>query len=100
MYACRFNSVNWFFRHWIFLGFTGSPRDFFGSRLLAPFDHPRHLKSRVLPLGPPPSPLGGILVFRGLVTLSVTSSRPRPGVLQILKGTRGRNIRKVMGAGP
>ena len=35
----------------IFLGFAGSPRDFFGSWLLAPFDHPRHLKSRVPPLG-------------------------------------------------
>ena len=33
----------------IFLGFAGSPRDFFGSWLLAPFDHPRHLKSRVPP---------------------------------------------------
>ena len=36
----------------IFLGFAGSPRDFFVSWLLAPFDHPRHLKSRV-PLPPP-----------------------------------------------
>ena len=35
----------------IFLVFGGSPRDFFGSWLLAPFDHPRHLKSRVPPLG-------------------------------------------------
>ena len=35
----------------IFWGFAGSPRDFFGSWLLAPFDHPRHLKSRVPPLG-------------------------------------------------
>ena len=34
----------------IFLGFAGSPRDFFGSWLLAPFDHSRHLKSRVPPL--------------------------------------------------
>ena len=34
----------------IFLGFAGSPRDFFGSWLLAPFDHPC-LKSQVLPLG-------------------------------------------------
>ena len=38
----------------IFLGFAGSPRDFFVSWLLAPFDHPRHLKSRVPP--PPPTP--------------------------------------------
>ena len=29
----------------IFWGFAGSPRDFFGSRLLAPFDHPHHLRS-------------------------------------------------------
>ena len=35
----------------IFLGFAGSPRDFFGSCVLAPFDHPRHLKFRVPPLG-------------------------------------------------
>ena len=35
----------------IFLGFAGSPSDFFGSWLLAPFDHPRHLKSRVPPWG-------------------------------------------------
>ena len=35
------------FGPWIFLGFAGSPKDFFGSWLLAPFDHPRHLKSRV-----------------------------------------------------
>ena len=35
----------------IFLGFAGSPRDFLGSWLLAPFDHPRHLKCRVPPLG-------------------------------------------------
>ena len=35
----------------VFWGFAGSPRDFFGSWLLAPFDHPRHLKSRVPPLG-------------------------------------------------
>jgi len=35
-----------------FLGFARSPRDFFGSWLLAPFDHPCHLKSRV----PPPPP--------------------------------------------
>ena len=35
----------------IFLGFAGSPTGFFGSWLLAPFDHPRHLKSRVPPLG-------------------------------------------------
>ena len=27
----RFNSVNWLYRHWIFWGFAGSPRDFFGS---------------------------------------------------------------------
>ena len=27
----RFNSVNWLYRHWIFLGFAESPRDFFGS---------------------------------------------------------------------
>ena len=32
-----------------FLGFAGSPRDFFGSWLSAPFDHPRHLKSQVPP---------------------------------------------------
>ena len=38
----------------IFLGFTGSWKDFFGSWLLAPFDHPHHLKSRV----PPPPPPG------------------------------------------
>ena len=31
----------------IFWGFAGGPRDFFGSWLFAPFDHPRHLKSRV-----------------------------------------------------
>ena len=37
----------------IFWGFAGSPREFFGSWLLAPFDHPRHLKSWV-----PPPPLG------------------------------------------
>ena len=41
----------------IFLGFAGSPRDFFGSWLLAPFDHPRHLKSQVPP-PPPPWDLG------------------------------------------
>ena len=35
----------------IFGGFPGSPRDFFGSCRLAPFDHPRHLKSLVPPLG-------------------------------------------------
>ena len=35
----------------IFLGFAGSPRDFLGSWLLAPFNHPRHLKSQVPPLG-------------------------------------------------
>ena len=35
----------------IFGGFAESPRDFIGSRLLAPFDHARHLKSRVPPLG-------------------------------------------------
>ena len=34
-----------------FLGFAGSPRDFFGSWLLAPFDRPRHSKSREPPLG-------------------------------------------------
>ena len=33
----------------IFLGFAGSPRDIFGSWLLASFDHPRHLQSRVPP---------------------------------------------------
>ena len=33
----------------IFWGFAGSPRDFIGSWLLAPFDHARHLKSRVPP---------------------------------------------------
>ena len=31
----------------IFLGFVGSPQDFFGFRLLPQFDHPHHLKSRV-----------------------------------------------------
>ena len=45
----RFNSVNWLYRRWIFWGFAGTPRDFFGSRLLALFDHPRHLKFRVPP---------------------------------------------------
>ena len=42
----------------IFLGFAGSPRDFFGSWLLAPLNHPRHLKSQVPPppLGSPPHP--------------------------------------------
>ena len=34
-----------------FGGFAGSPKDFFGSWPLAPFDHPRHLKSRVPPWG-------------------------------------------------
>ena len=33
----------------IFFSFAGSPTDFFGSCLLAPFDHPRHLKSWVPP---------------------------------------------------
>ena len=37
------------FRPGIFWGFAGSPRDSFGSWLLAPFDHPHHLKSRVPP---------------------------------------------------
>ena len=34
-----------------FLGFAGSIRAFFWSWLLAPFDHPGHLKSRLPPLG-------------------------------------------------
>ena len=33
----------------IFWGFAGSPKDFFWSWLLAPFDHPRHLKSWIPP---------------------------------------------------
>ena len=36
---------------WDFLGVNFWSRDFFGSWLLAPFDHPRHLKSRVPPPG-------------------------------------------------
>ena len=37
----------------IFLGFVGSPKDFFWALIFPPFDHPRHLKSGV----PPPPPL-------------------------------------------
>ena len=33
-----------------FLGFCLNPREFFGFWFLPPFDHPRHLKSGVLPL--------------------------------------------------
>ena len=35
----------------IFLGFVGSPGDFFGFWFLPPLNHPRHLKSGVRPLG-------------------------------------------------
>ena len=51
--SCARHGIFWGVNFWskIFLGFAGSPRDFFGSWLLAPFDHPRHLKSRV----PPPT---------------------------------------------
>ena len=38
-----------FFGPGIFWGFVGSPREFFGSWFLLPFDHPRHLKARVPP---------------------------------------------------
>ena len=41
--AWDFLGVNFWSRD--VFGFAGSPRDFFGSRLLAPFNHPRHLKS-------------------------------------------------------
>ena len=33
------------------MGFVGSPRDFFGLKLLPPFDDPCHLKSGVPPWG-------------------------------------------------
>jgi len=45
--AWVFLGVNFWSRN--FLGFVGSPRDFFGFWFLPPFDHPRHLK-----LGVPP----------------------------------------------
>ena len=45
-----FFGVNFWSREF-FGGFAGSPRDFFGSWFLAPFDHACHLKSRVPPTG-------------------------------------------------
>ena len=38
----------------LLLGFVGSPRDFLGFCFLPPFDHPRHLKLGVAPLGTDP----------------------------------------------
>ena len=54
-------------RRGIFLSFAGSPRDFFGSWLFAPFDHPRHLKSRV----PPWARQSAFIRHRGNETLTV-----------------------------
>ena len=46
----------------IFLGFVGSPRNFFPFWVLALLDHPRHLKSRVHP--PPPPPPWDFCIFQ------------------------------------
>ena len=53
----------------IFLGFVGSPRNFFPFWVLALLHHPRHLKSRVRSLPPPPPPPPpGTLVFFSVFT--------------------------------
>ena len=52
--AWDFSGVN--FRSRNFGGFWESCREFFGFWFLAPFDHPRHLKS-----GVPPSPWGSLI---------------------------------------
>ena len=52
-------------RHGIFLGVNFWFRDFFVSWLLVPFDHPRHLKSRVPPpLGTQQCWCSPMLIFR------------------------------------
>ena len=57
---------------WDFLGVNFWSRDFFGSWILAPFDHPRHLKSRVPPLGPGHRILSDCIIFKFLENTVLT----------------------------